>query len=318
MVACSDSRAAAWHSAQPACQKVPSEDKVDTAASSTAHHALQDSKGSCSCDFVMLESHHSEGGWGEEKSPSDKCLLPQHPKQNSQQKGMSSEVSACATENSSQEKHGESSGQQEQWCNKQLHWTWHQDPPHANAAGKGQVSWGPTACYYLFSSFSCAVRKLRQYSCDLQESLYSTQKGTPQINWVKSFSTEWTLHWALLGRSISVLVFAAKLNSVFSLETVLSSHSCFTNSIRNLLGLWLPLLCQTFPLSYAATEKHYLVTPFFLLFQKRAFPLFFCYYFEESYFFEKIISTGDETTKWKGRGRKKKRNSLFSPISPLV
>lgn len=56
---------------------------------------------------------------------------------------------------------GRARGQQEQRCNRQLHWTCRKDPPHCpNTARKGQVSWGLTRFYYTFSSFLCAARKL--------------------------------------------------------------------------------------------------------------------------------------------------------------
>lgn len=69
------------------------------------------SKGCCSRDFPSCQSYPSKGEEKKkEKSPPHECLLLQLPRQNSQEKDTSPEVSGRATENPVQEKPGESSG----------------------------------------------------------------------------------------------------------------------------------------------------------------------------------------------------------------
>lgn len=97
-----DNHAAEWHSTLPICWKVSSDDRGTLLLVALPTRTPQKLKGSCSCDLPLCQCHKMWGaGEKKEKSPPHKRLLPQLPRQNSQQ-DTSPEVIKGATKSPSQ------------------------------------------------------------------------------------------------------------------------------------------------------------------------------------------------------------------------
>lgn len=153
-----DSRAVARHSAQPICWKVSSEGRWMLSLASIA--------GPCTAEIkrlllswlpiVMSVSYHSEEGWKrKEKSPPRKHLLPQLPRQNSQEKDMSPEVSECATKNPSQERSGAAGAVQERVQAAALNMT-KRHPPCKYCLQRASQLRSNMLLLYIFLLFMCS------------------------------------------------------------------------------------------------------------------------------------------------------------------
>lgn len=218
-----------------------------------------------------------------EKSPPRKNLLPQLLRLNCQQKDRSPEVSKCTTENPGQEEPGKSSEAAGTVMQQEAAVNMTQGPPHANTAWKGQVSWGLTCFYYIFLllMYSKEVSFLLVFLWLAGILVLDAERHIRYIGWKASVQNE-VCTPALLGQRISVLIFAVKLNSIYSLEklyslttlmlyqchlesTLLVAATALSNHVSSFIGSHQKTLpCHLIFFCYSIAEEDS-ITSFFIL-----------------------------------------------------
>lgn len=245
-----------------------------------------------------------------EKSPPRKSLLPQIPRQNSLQKDMSPGFQNGLQKTPARGRSlGRAQGQLEWWCNRWLHWTWCKDTPPCKYCLQraSQLRTNMLLLHVLLLMYSGKVSFPLVFLWLAGILVLDAERHIIRyIGWKASVQNELCTR-TLLGQRISVFIFAAKLNSMYSLER-LFSHC--THALPMPSGIYLACGC------------HCSVKPSCFLFHRQPSknttlsPHFFCYSIAEedsitSFLFWGMLTARDEIKN--EREEERKSNSPFFP-----